>query len=308
MDLVELRDRIQALPALEGKMKALQKEIQNAGGEVSRLLNQYEKERGDVETLQKESLSSFMLKLVGKYEDRLDREQREEINAKIAYDRASDRLENLTQECDMLRRRIADLRKDEQRYQIELADRRAELKNMAGQNAERHLDLENKRKAIIAQSTEIKEAMRALESARATALRAQESLKSAQGWATYDVFAKGGIISHMAKYSHIVNAEHNFTVLSSQLRSLRKELSDVKGLDAYSLKEISSTQRAVDFWFDNIFTDLSVRGQIKDNAEQISSIIRSLNRAESTLKSKMRECEARLDANRREEETLLASL
>ena len=58
----------------------------------------------------------------------------------------------------------------------------------------------------------------------------------------------------------------------------------------------------------HIFTDLSVRGQIKDNAEEINRLLRGIGSAESALKTKQRECEAKLASNRRAEETLLVSL
>ena len=308
MDIIELRDRIQALPALEKKMSTLQKELQSARDEVSKLLRQYEQERGDVERLKKESLSSFLLKLVGKYEDKLEREQQEEITAKLAYDRAAMRLEELTQEQDSLKQRIFDLKAEEKLYQAELNNRRSQLGGLTGQDAERYAQLEIERKAIITQMTEIREAMSAASRAKSTALSAQASLKSAQSWATYDALTSGGILSHVAKYRHIDSAELNFNVLSSQLRALKKELGDVKGMNTNGLSEISSTQRAVDFWFDNIFTDLSVRGQIMDNADQISRLLRGIYSAESALKTKMRECETKLAANRSAEESLLVSL
>ena len=112
----------------------------------------------------------------------------------------------------------------------------------------------------------------------------------------------------MAKYSHIDEAEKTFHTLSSQLRHLRTELKDVQGLTVPGLNEISSTQRAVDFWFDNIFTDLSVRKQIKGNVGQISNQIRSVNTIESTLNTKQRQLESSLKKNRIREEELLISL
>jgi len=308
MDIIELRNRIQSLPTLESRMSNLQKELQQAHDDVSRLSRQYEQERGDVEKLEKESLSSFLLKLVGKYDDKLEKEQKEEISAKLEYDRASSRLESLTSERDSLKSRIDELRADEKKYQAELNSRRSELSRLTGADADRYAELEKDRKTIIAQMTEIREAMSAAARAKSTALSAQESLKSAQGWATYDAFTRGGIISHIAKYSHIDSAEQNFSILSSQLRSLRKELGDVNGMNTSGLSEISSTQRAVDFWFDNIFTDLSVRGQIKDNATEINRLLRSISTVESALKSKQREHERKLAANRSEEESLLVAL
>jgi hypothetical protein len=150
--------------------------------------------------------------------------------------------------------------------------------------------------------------MNAAARAKSTALSAGASLKSAQGWATFDALSRGGIITHIAKYSHIDSAEQNFNLLSSQLRSLRKELGDVNGLNVDGLSEISSSQRVVDFWLDNIFTDLSVRGQIKDNIAEINRILRDIDTVVSTLKSKQKEIERKLANNREAEESLLVSL
>jgi len=289
-------------------MAGMKKEIQKSQTEVLALLRQYEQERGDVIRLERESLSSFMLKLIGKYEDRLEREQREEINAKLAYDRAGARLESLIQERESLKLRIDNLKADKKRYQAELNNRRADLSRLTGDKADRYATLEKERKAIAIQATEIREAMSAAARAKTTAQSARESLKSAQGWATYDAFTRGGIISHIAKYSHIDNAEQNFSILSSQLRDLKTELRDVNGMNVNDFREISLSQRMVDFWFDNIFTDLSVRGQIKHNIEQLSKLLQGIETAESVLNIKLEDYETELTVNRRAEEELLLSL
>jgi len=307
--LSELRDRVLMLPTLENRMMHLQKEIRTAEDEVAGLLRGYERERRDVEQIQKESLSSFIFKVIGKYEDKLEKERREEINAKLAYDRAVTRRDSLVREKEELSSRISVLRGEERTYQTELSIRRRELANkFTGPEGARYAELENERKEIVSQITEIREALSAAARVKSTAQEAFESLKSAEGWATYDAFTRGGIFSHIAKYSHIDSAEHSFHSLSSQLRGLKSELSDVHGLTVSGLSEISSVQRTVDFWFDNIFTDLSVRGQIKDNAGEISRLLDAIDAAESALRAKLRAEEAMCAENRRREEELLLSL
>lgn len=309
MYLFELRDRVLMLPTLESRMALLLKEIQKAEDDVSSLLRQYEKKSRNVERLQKESLSSFLLKLIGKYEDKLDKGQRGEINTKFAYDRATTHLDTLMREKDELSSRISALRAEEQTYQVELTNRRRELAiQLTEQEGIRYAELGNERNTIISQITEIREALSVAARAKSTAQSALESLKGAASWATYDVFTSGGIISHIAKYSHIDSAEQNFHTLSSQLRDLQSELNDVHGLTVSGLNEISSTQRAIDFWLDNIFTDLSVRRQIKDNTEQISRLLRNINTVESALKAKLKEEESKFAKNRRCEEELLLSI
>lgn len=309
MNLSELRERIMTLPSLESKLTQCQKEIQKTEAELSRLIAQYERECGDVERIQKESFSSFLLKLLGKYEDKLEKEQREEIEAKLAYDRAAARLVSLKQEKDELAARVFDLRGEEQRYQSELTARRRELaERLTEPEGAQYAELENEQKNILSQITEIKEAQRAAVRAKSTAQRAREALGSAENWATYDAFTRGGILSHMAKYEHIDNAEQLFHALSSQLRSLNTELRDVQNLTLPELTEISSGQRAVDFWFDNIFTDLSVRGQIRDNTEEVNRLLRGLNAVERELNTRLHIREAELTGNKRREEALLLSL
>lgn len=221
-------------------------------------------------------------------------------------------LPNLENRMAVLKKEIQKaeaMRNEERTYRVELDNRRRELASrITGVKSERYAELENERKAILSQITEIKEALRAAARTKSTAQSTLDSLMSAEGWATYDVFTRGGIISHIAKYSHIDSAERNFHTLSSELRDLKSELNDVRGLTVSGLNEISSGQRAVDFWFDNIFTDLSVRGQIKDNAKEINRLLYTISAAESALNSKLREAEVELTANSRREEELLVSL
>lgn len=309
MQISELHDRVLMLPTLENRLAHLQREIEKAEGEISGLLLRYERESRDVENIQRESFSAFLFKLVGKYEDKLEKEQREEIDAKLAYDRAATRFNGLKDEKDRLISRISALRKDELVYQAELTIRRRELaEKMTEPKGKCYAELESERKSIISQMTEIEEALRAANRAKSTAQSALKSLESAEGWATYDLIARGGILSHMAKYSHIDSAEQSFHVLSSQLRDLKSELNDVHGLTVSGLSEISAGQRTIDFWFDNIFTDLSVRGQIKDNVEEMHHLLDNINTAMSALESKLREAEAKLAENKCREEELLVSL
>ncbi|MCL2172482.1 MAG: hypothetical protein FWB84_02390 [Candidatus Bathyarchaeota archaeon] len=308
--LFELRDRVLMLPTLESSLLSLLNEIEKAQFEVSSLLGQYKQESRDVERIQKESFSSFLLKLTGKYADKLDKERREEIHAKLAYDRAVTHLNSLMHEKDELSGRIFDLQVEKQTYQTELTNRRQKItcQLLTEQKNIQYVKLENERNDIISQITEIKEALSATVSVKCTAKTIIESLNSAESWATYDVFIRGGILSHMAKYSNIDNAEKNFHTLSLQIGNLKTELNDVHNLTAPELNEISSTQRTIDFWFDNIFTDLSVRSQIKENTEQVKNLLNNLHTIETVLKSKLKQKETEFTENRQHEEELLLSL
>ena len=127
ININELRDKILTLPALEKKLILLKNECSKAEADVRQLLRNYERESRNVEQIQKESFSNFLRKLIGRYEDKLEKEQQEEIKAKLAYDAAVIHRDNLENDRREMVSRISDLRDDERRYQNELTSRRAKL-------------------------------------------------------------------------------------------------------------------------------------------------------------------------------------
>jgi len=309
MDWIELRERVLTLPTLEKKLQHLKELIFESKSGIEALLKAYEKNRGTVDRLRGESFSGFLFKLVGRYEDKLDKEQRAEIDAKLEYDRAVNHLEHLIEESHELESRIAELKEDEKSYTNELTSRRKRLFNvLSDADIAEYGKIETTYAELISQRTEVLEAQTVADRAEAAANSALSSLKSAQTWATIDAFSKGGFISHMAKYSHIDDAEMDCYDLHHYLGELRDELADVHGLDVSCLsgiRQISSTQRAVDLWFDNIFTDLAVRDKIIGNADEVEFALKSVRNVQVALKKKYQELGVRLDKNRKDEETFL---
>ncbi|HEY8422545.1 MAG TPA: hypothetical protein VIL05_12540 [Thermoclostridium sp.] len=294
--LKEIRNNIAVLPVLRERAENLRERIREAKREVGMLLEKYEKECLDVEQLKNSSFSAFLLKIVGKYEGRLEKEEQEIIAAKLEYDRAYQKVGELEKELGELENRIIDLKKQELIYETEVKKREQMLlSQMDTEKSKQYMKLEQEREFIQRQIVEINEAIQAANRARITARTVMEHLESAENWATYDVWFKGGIISHMAKYDHIDQAEADFNRLSSQLRDLRKELSDINVYEAPGLAEIDSATRAIDFWFDNIFTDLSVRNRIRDNMDQVRNVYGKLARVITNIESRRREFQQRLE-------------
>jgi hypothetical protein len=66
--------------------------------------------------------------------------------------------------------------------------------------------------------------------------------------------------------------------------------------------QIDSSTRAIDFWFDNIFTDMRVRDQIRGNKEQIRSlhgkingVIGKLEGLKSSISGQIRDSERKMN-------------
>jgi chromosome segregation ATPase len=296
--LMELKNRLAALPVLKDRLKKQDERIGEADLEVNLLLQKYEKESLDVEQIQKNSLSATILKLVGKYEDRVDKESREMFHAKTEYDSAVNRLKELKHEREEIRRRLSDLTDDKRIYESELDSRERKIKSgFTDEVSVKYSKLEDELNSIRGQLAETEEALRAARRALSTAKAAMDQLDDAESWATYDIWFSKGIISHMAKYNRIDRAEELFDKLASQIVDLRNELKDINLTSDFSLSSIDSTTRAIDFWFDNIFTDMAVRDQIRDNLDQIRGIYGKIDRVIDKLVS------IKSDINRQIQET-----
>lgn len=298
-DLLELRGRLAMLPVLMERMDKLRSRISEAESEVKSLMAKLEAESLDVEKLKAESLSVYILKLIGRYEGKLDKETEQMLAAKLGYDKAAERVKELKLQRHELDSKIAELNQGKQMYEAELQRREEEIRNnVTGEASLKYRQLEAEQESLSRQLIETEEALGAANRVINTANSAMEQLDSAENWATYDVWFKSGIISHMAKYEHIDNAAEEFNRLSSQMDDLRRELSDISISGTPEFSGIDSTTRAVDFWFDNIFTDLNVRSRIREDSEQLRTlsrqvygVIHKLESNESSINQKLKDIE-----------------
>ena len=121
---------------------------------------------------------------------------------------------------------------------------------------------------------ELYEAKRAAEEVIARIDNAISSLDSASSWGLFDIFG-GGMISSFIKRGKVQDANADIEEIYSSLTVLNKELEDV---DMHLPTEISDTisDGAFDIWFDNIFTDIRVQGEIKDTLYELKDFRRDI--------------------------------
>ncbi|MDF2521418.1 MAG: hypothetical protein K0R84_2046 [Clostridia bacterium] len=305
-ELVEIRDGLATLPELNKRLKRLNERISDAEQEVSVRERMLAEESNDVDRLERESLSAALFRFIGKYEEKMDKETQEMLAAKLNYDKAAGTLKEFNSERDELTARIAKLERAREAYKQELFNREQRIQNsIIGEAIIQYRQLESEREELTKQLFEIQEAQSAVYKVRATADNVMQHLESAEGWATYDAWTRGGIFSHMAKYDHIDNAQEEFNRLAVQLKEMHKELLDVDMLEDIEITEISGTTRAFDFWFDNIFTDLNVRDQISANIDQLNKLYSKLDSIMGRLQNSKQETEKMLEENEYKKNDLL---
>ena len=282
--IYELQQKVAMKPALEAKLRELQNQRREYDREVISLRVAFRKEQEDVEKLEGRSLANYFFQVVGKLDEKLDQERREAYAAKVKLDAAERELAGIESDIAEIQNQLNEIRVAETEYKEELEKKRAVLKASGTAAADQIIEIEQKIAALEVQKKEIKEAISAGYSARSTADRILSELESADGWNTWDMFGGGGIITHMAKHSHLDEAQDLVSDLQSKLRRFKTELADIQ-ITANMQVNIDGFLRFADYFFDGLFADWAVGDKISQSMNSVSSTKSQISRTLDKLNS-----------------------
>ena len=290
--LFELQQKAARKPSLEAKLLELLTQRREYDREVMSLRVAFRKEQEDVEKLEGRSLANYFFQVVGKLDEKLDQERKEAYAAKVKLDAAERELAGIESDISEIQGQLNEIRVAEAQYKDELERKRATLSASGTTTADQIIEIEQRIAATEAQKREIKEAISAGYSARGTADRILSELNSADGWNTWDMFGGGGIITHMAKHSHLDSAQDLVSELQSKLRRFKTELADIQ-ISANMQVNVDGFLRFADYFFDGLFADWAVGDRINQSMNSVSStksqISRTLDKLSSMEKAADRE-------------------
>lgn len=299
-DLRRLRAQIERKRQLEAQVRELRAQREHLTRRVQELQRQMQMEQADVDRLEGHSLAAFFYGVVGKMDEKLTKERREAYAARVKYDAASRELSGL--EAELLEREAEQrtLSGCESRYAQALRARGEALKAAGGAIGAKILELEERLAELESQRRELREAVSAGEAARNTADAILSSLGSAEGWATWDLVG-GGLISDLAKHSHLDEAQRMVEQLQVQLRRFKTELADVT-IQADLQISIDGFLRFADYFFDGLFADWMVldrigqsQSQAQETRNQIQLVLDRLAALQRATDREQQETKACLD-------------
>lgn len=276
-DLFALQQKVAKKPLLESKLYELHTQRRQYDNQVISLRVAFRKEQEDVEKLEGRSLANYFYQVIGKLDDKLDQERKEAYAARVKLDAAERELAGIESDIKEIQEQITDVLVAEARYKDALELKRRQLKDSGTQVADQILSMEERIAALQAQKQEIKEAISAGYSARSTADRILSELEDADGWNTWDILGGGGIITHMAKHSHLDEAQDLVQELQSQLRRFKTELADIQ-ISANMQVNIDGFLRFADYFFDGLFADWAVGDKISQSMNSVSSTKSQISR------------------------------
>ena len=299
-DLFALQQKVAQKPLLESKLYELHTQRRQYDNQVISLRVAFRKEQEDVEKLEGRSLANYFYQVIGKLDDKLDQERKEAYAAKVKLDAAERELAGIESDIKEIQEQITDVLVAEARYKDALELKRRQLKDSGTQVADQILSMEERIAALQAQKQEIKEAISAGYSARSTADRILSELEDADGWNTWDILGGGGIITHMAKHSHLDEAQDLVQELQSQLRRFKTELADIQ-ISANMQVNIDGFLRFADYFFDGLFADWAVGDKISQSLSSVSNTKSEINR----MLDKLNDMEKAVDQKIQQKKTKL---
>ena len=255
-----------------------------------------EKENRDLERLRNDSFSNTLLKLFGNFDRRYDKEYREIIGAKVEFDKA-------------YAMKIAAARRVKE-VEADIEEKKLRLRNIKEDVLRKHPDMNQvvseRQQQILAIQHEWRETNEA-EQAGLAVLEALSDiitgLDAADAISTWDLITDNSLILDFFKYDKLDAAEASLLHLEQTVYTFARELRDLDFVFETDLETISSTQRALDIFFDNLFSDWGTKAIIEKNIENLKKLQDSTEDVMESLAAKKRELEMTLEVLAIEDDT-----
>lgn len=264
-----LQRQVEQKNRAEAKLKELYTQREALRAKVDALKKEKLDEQADVDRLEGHSLSAFFYGVIGKMDEKLDQEREEAYAAGVKYDVAARELSTVDEDIRRYETELGGLRECEQQYEQTLKDKLRAIQSMGTMGAEEILRFEERIAYLEGQKKEIQEALVAGRAALQTAVGILSSLGSAEGWGTWDLLG-GGLLSDMAKHSHLDEAQRQVEYLQVQLRRFKTELTDVT-IRADMQVSIDGFLGFADYFFDGLFADWAVLNKINQSQTQVQN-------------------------------------
>ncbi|CAI9403551.1 hypothetical protein [Nocardioides sp. T2.26MG-1] len=262
-------------------------------------------ETRDVRALESFSPTRIWATLRGSRDTDLDREEAERQAAEYAAARAEAWLVSTHDEVRRAEAELAALGDVHGRRERATAAKEQWVAEAGGPTGEELGRIADELASSSAAAKEVREALAAGEQAAAALARASEVLGSAGSWATYDTFFGGGLITDMVKYDRMDEAQRLLHGADQALRRLSAELADVGMTEVVHGLSVDGLTQAFDVWFDNIFTDWSVKSRITEAARRTAEAAGVVHEIRTRLAGRQRDLDTRVAELTAQRERLL---
>lgn len=301
-DLQRLREDVARKAALAQRLTAVRTTLAAEQGRRTRLAERMRAEKADLDRLEGLSLSAFLAAITGRRAAETERERREYVAARLAYDTWAASVAALGARESELRAELAALHHAEARYEAALAERERERVARGGEDATRLFALATALADARSAARELGEAANAAADAGKALDELNRLLDQAENLARADWMREDDYRATARKHERLAEARAAAGFAGQKLQRLRTELSDVKvGRNGLAV-EVGEALLFGDYFMDGIFVDWIVQRRVeqaRERAGRTRGQVRTLTIDLRARATRSQEHVARLEAERR---------
>lgn len=241
-------------------------------------------EQRDVEKLEGMSLKRLRA-MVGEGKDEaLVRERLEAQIAADTFESSQQELAFLGGEIERYEALISGLGDTEAAIETARVELEAYATESVPHVAAQLVDLDERVAELRGELVEIGEAVTSGENAARQIAQLREDLRQAENMSNFDTWGGGSWLISMKKRDLISASSEQTRSVAHALESFDRELGDTGVAGVSAQLDLALTGGAFDVWFDNIFTDFSVHGKIKEAQAQTETVAQKVDTTLDVLK------------------------
>lgn len=269
------------LHKIEAILRQLESEQENLRRKERELRVVLEKERYDLEKFEHTSIASVFYTILGSLEEHVEKERKEALAAKLRYDQVVKDLRDVQEKISELSTERLSYVDCQREYDFLCAQKKEELMQEKGETAQKILELTGQVTLSRIALQEISEAISAGTKVLTCLNKALSSLESAEGWGTWDLLG-GGLLTDLAKHSHIDKAKEEAEKVQRLLRQFKAELTDIR-ISSDIVLETDGFGKFADFFFDGLIADWFMQSRIQESLASVEDVKSQVNRVMNKL-------------------------
>lgn len=290
--IIELKKDLKRKKKLKLMLNESKKELEihkTKKTELNRILNEEEK---DVEKLESFSATGLFYSILGSKEERLDKEKKEYLAAKLKYDECCNSIKYIELEIIKYKEKLKEYIGLDEEYANLIKEKQELILSKNDEKSQRLMTKLDKENDLEWNIKEVQEAIVAGNNLQIALRQLIQFLKSAQSWGTWDILG-GGFLATAAKHSKIDKAKEQVYNVQRLIRELKKELLDVDVSMNIDIN-IGSFETFADYFFDGLIADWMVQSKINDSLTRvynidsdISSLLKTLTKESNDLENEL---------------------
>ena len=251
---------------LEQDLGSVEKELGDKSSRLEAFRIRFDKEKIDVEKLERTSLTALFYSVLGSREQQLEKERQELLAAQLQYQQTKYQVDYLQQEHNALSQELDGLKDVDTEYKYLLSEKEQFLRQFNQPVANELMELSEQVANTNSEIKEIDEAIVAGNNVLSGLEPVINSLESAEGWGVWDLLG-GGLLSTAIKHSRIDDARSGVHEVQTRMSRFKRELADVQR--SIELKiDIGALDTFADFFFNGLIVDWIIQSKIIDARER----------------------------------------